>query len=89
MASVRLHHLTKRYGSVTAVDDVSLDVFDGELLVLLGASGSGKSTVLKLIAGIEAPDVGEVWIGDERVDTLLSRHRDVAMVFQSYALYPH
>ena len=89
MARVRLHHLTKRYGSVTAVDDVSLEVFDGEFLVLLGASGSGKSTILKLIAGIETPDAGEVWIGDERVDTLLSRHRDVARVFQSYALYPH
>lgn len=89
MASVRLCNLTKRYGAVTAVDNVSLDVRDGEFLVLLGPSGSGKSTILKLIAGIEAPDGGEVWIGDERVDTLLSRYRDVAMVFQSYALYPH
>jgi multiple sugar transport system ATP-binding protein len=89
VASVRLRNLTKRYGAVTAVDDVTLDVRDGEFLVLLGPSGSGKSTVLKLIAGIEAPDGGEVWIGDDRVDTLLSRYRDVAMVFQSYALYPH
>ncbi len=89
MARVELRGLVKRYGEVTAVDHVSLDIRDGEFLVLLGASGSGKSTILKLIAGIEAPDDGEVWIGDERVDMLLSRYRDVAMVFQSYALYPH
>jgi multiple sugar transport system ATP-binding protein len=89
VARVELRGLVKRYGEVTAVDHVSLDIRDGEFLVLLGASGSGKSTILKLIAGIEVPDDGEVWIGDERVDTLLSRYRDVAMVFQSYALYPH
>ncbi|MGI9032748.1 MAG: ABC transporter ATP-binding protein [Acidimicrobiales bacterium] len=89
MARVELRDLTKRYGEVTAVDRVSIDVADGELLVLLGPSGSGKSTILKLVAGIEAPDGGEVWVGNERVDNLLARHRDVAMVFQSYALYPH
>jgi multiple sugar transport system ATP-binding protein len=88
MAEVSLRGLEKRYGSTVAVGGVSLDVADGELLVLLGASGSGKSTILKLIAGIEAPDGGEVWIDGRRVDPLLPRYRDVAMVFQSYALYP-
>ncbi|MEO5680471.1 MAG: ABC transporter ATP-binding protein, partial [Acidimicrobiales bacterium] len=89
MARVELCDLTKRYGDVVAVDRVSLDVADGELLVLLGPSGSGKSTILKLVAGIEAPDGGEIRIGGQRIDTLVPRHRDVALVFQSYALYPH
>jgi len=88
MADVSLRQLEKRYGSTPAVSGVDLDVADGELVVLLGASGSGKSTVLKLIAGIEVPDAGEVWVDGRRVDHLLPRHRDVAMVFQSYALYP-
>lgn len=89
MARLSISHLTKRYGAVTALDDLCLEVADGELLVLLGPSGSGKSTVLKLIAGIEEADSGEVHIDGERVDTLVPQHRDVAMVFQSYALYPH
>ena len=89
MARLELRNLTKRYGAVDAIADVSVDVADGELLVLLGPSGSGKSTILKVVAGIETADSGEIWIGDERVDTLLPRSRDVAMVFQSYALYPH
>jgi len=88
VADVSLRGLSKRYGATVAVDGLSLEVADGELVVLLGASGSGKSTVLKLVAGIEAPDAGEVWVGGRRVDTLLPRYRDVAMVFQSYALYP-
>jgi len=89
LARVELCDLTKRYGDVVAVDGVSLDVADGELLVLLGPSGSGKSTILKLVAGIEVPDSGEILIGGQRIDTLVPRHRDVALVFQSYALYPH
>ncbi len=89
MARVSLRGLTKRYGAVEAVSAVSLEVGDGEFLVLLGASGSGKSTILKMVAGIEEPDEGEIWIDDVRVDTLVPGSRDVAMVFQSYALYPH
>ncbi|MGI8701970.1 MAG: ABC transporter ATP-binding protein [Nocardioidaceae bacterium] len=89
MAGVSIRGLSKRYGAVEAVRDVSLDVADGEFLVLLGASGSGKSTVLKILAGIEEADSGEVWLDDVRVDTLLPGSRDMAMVFQSYALYPH
>lgn len=82
-------HLTKHYGKVVAVHDLSLEVDDGEFVVLLGASGSGKSTVLKMVAGIEPPDSGEIVLGGRRVDELLARDRDVAMVFQSYALYAH
>jgi multiple sugar transport system ATP-binding protein len=89
MSTLSISHLSKRYGSVTALDDVSLEVADGELLVLLGPSGSGKSTVLKLIAGIEEADSGEISIDGARVDTLVPQRRDIAMVFQSYALYPH
>ena len=89
MPALSLRGLTKRYGAVEAVAGVSLDVTDGEFLVLLGPSGSGKSTILKLVAGIDVADGGEIWIGDDRVDRLLPRFRDVAMVFQSYALYPH
>ena len=82
-------HLTKRYRDVVAVDDVSLTVADGEFLVMLGASGSGKSTMLRLLSGVEPPDSGEIVLGGRRVDELLARQRDVAMVFQSYALYGH
>lgn len=89
MPGLTLRGLTKRYGTVEAVSAVSLDVADGEFVVLLGPSGSGKSTILKIVAGVDVADEGEIWIGDERVDRLLPRFRDVAMVFQSYALYPH
>src|SRR5205085_897182 len=72
-----------------AVDAISLDVDSGECLVLLGPSGCGKTTLLRLLAGLEAIDSGEIWIGDRRVDQLEPARRDVAMVFQNYALYPH
>jgi len=89
VAGVRLVGITKRFDGVTAVDGVSLDIADREFMVLLGPSGCGKSTLLRIIAGLEDPSDGEVWIGDREVSDVLPKERDVAMVFQSYALYPH
>jgi multiple sugar transport system ATP-binding protein len=89
MAQIIFEHVTKRYGQVVAVDDVSLAVADGELLVLLGPSGCGKTTVLRMVAGLEEVDRGTVTIGDRVVNDIEPKDRDVAMVFQSYALYPH
>jgi len=89
MARVQLRDVHKRFGATPIVRGVSLAVENGELLVLVGPSGCGKSTLLRLIAGLEEPDAGEVHIGERRVDGLAPRDRDVAMVFQSYALYPH
>jgi multiple sugar transport system ATP-binding protein len=90
MPGVRLERVTKVYdGDVKAVDDVSLDVAEGEFMVLVGPSGCGKSTLLRVIAGLERVTLGKVWIGDEDVTTLEPPDRDLAMVFQSYALYPH
>ncbi|MBB5139187.1 multiple sugar transport system ATP-binding protein [Thermocatellispora tengchongensis] len=89
MSRIRLQRLTRRFGSVTAVDAVSLDVADGEFLVLLGPSGCGKSTLLRMIAGLLAPTEGRVLLGDADITDVPPRRRDLAMVFQSYALYPH
>ena len=89
MASVRFEHVTKRFGDVTAVRDFSLAIDDREFLVLVGPSGCGKSTTLRMLAGLEEVSEGEIHIGDRRVTELPPRHRDIAMVFQSYALYPH
>jgi multiple sugar transport system ATP-binding protein len=89
MAEIRLDRVTKAFGSVTAVDDVSLEIADGEFLVLVGPSGCGKSTLLRMIAGLEEASAGEIWIGDKDVTDLQPRSRDIAMVFQTYALYPH
>jgi multiple sugar transport system ATP-binding protein len=89
LARVRLKSLTKRFGDVVAVNDVSLEVEDKEFLVLLGPSGCGKTTTLRCVAGLETPDEGEIYIGDTLVNELPPKDRDVAMVFQSYALYPH
>jgi ABC-type sugar transport system ATPase subunit len=81
--------VTKRFGDTVAVDHLDLHVDDGEFMVLLGPSGCGKTTALRLIAGLEAVDEGRVWIGDRDVTRVEAKDRDVAMVFQSYALYPH
>jgi len=89
VARVALDHITKRFDDVVAVDDLTLEAHDEELLVLLGPSGCGKSTALRMIAGLEAPSDGTVRIGDRDVTDIEAKDRDVAMVFQSYALYPH
>jgi len=89
MANVKLQGLAKSFADVRVLRDVSLDVHDGEFLTLLGPSGCGKSTLLRIIAGLEQQSAGSVFIGDRAVDQLAPKHRDVAMVFQTYALYPH
>src|SRR4051794_35962596 len=91
MARVVLDGITKDFGTGTApaVDDVTLEIADGEFMVLVGPSGCGKSTILRIIAGLEEVTAGEVVIGDRQVTDLLPKERDVAMVFQNYALYPH
>ncbi len=87
--AVSLRGVEKRFSDVTAVAAVDLEVRPGELMVLVGPSGCGKSTLLRLIAGLEEASAGEVWIGERCVDDVAPGERDVAMVFQSYALYPH
>jgi ABC-type sugar transport system ATPase subunit len=90
MASIELRHVTKRYGSaVAAVSDVSLEIRDGEFMILLGPSGCGKSTALRMIAGLETITEGEIHIGGRLVNDMAPRDRDIAVVFQNYALYPH
>jgi multiple sugar transport system ATP-binding protein len=90
MAKVTLHHIYKRYGNnVTAVNDFHLEIQDREFLVLVGPSGCGKSTTLRMIAGLEEISEGDLYIGDRRVNDVPPKDRDIAMVFQSYALYPH
>ena len=89
MSEVAFDGVTKRFGDVTAVDQLTLTVHDGELLVLLGPSGCGKTTALRMVAGLEAVTEGELRIGDRVVNDVEAKDRDVAMVFQSYALYPH
>jgi ABC-type sugar transport system ATPase subunit len=88
-SSVALEGVTKSYGAVPAIRDLTLEARAGELLVLLGPSGCGKTTALRLVAGLEDPTSGTVRIGDQVVNDVDPRDRDVAMVFQSYALYPH
>jgi iron(III) transport system ATP-binding protein len=86
---VGLQHVTKRFGAALVVDDVTLDIADGELFFLLGPSGCGKTTLLRCIAGFCAPDRGQIFIGDQDATGLPAHERDTAMVFQSYALWPH
>jgi ABC-type sugar transport system ATPase subunit len=88
MAGVRYVDVTKRFGEVTAVDGLTLDVHDGEFMVLVGPSGSGKTTALRMLAGLESISGGEIRIGERVVNDVAPRERDVAMVFQDYALYP-
>ncbi len=88
-ASIEFRHVTRRYGQVTAVDDVSFVVAAGSLVTLLGPSGCGKTTVLRLIAGLELPTSGVILIGGRDVSGIGAAEREVSMVFQSYALFPH
>jgi len=89
MAEISLSRVSKRYGNVEVIRDVSLEIASGELVVFLGPSGSGKTTLLRMIAGLERIDEGALVIGGVRSETLAPGKRDVAMVFQNYALYPH
>ena len=89
MASISFRGLAKHFGQVVAVQDFTLDVPDGELLVLVGPSGCGKTTTLRMLAGLEAPTAGEIWLGEREIARLPARERNIAMVFQNYALYPH
>jgi ABC-type sugar transport system ATPase subunit len=93
VAQVRLEHITKSFGdgseAVKAVDDVTIDIEDHDFMILLGPSGCGKSTLLRMVAGLETPTSGDIYIGDIKVNDIEPKMRDVAMVFQSYALYPH
>src|SRR4029077_20007091 len=89
MATVTFDHVTKKYGDVTAVDDLNLEIADGEFMVLVGPSGCGKTTSLRMIAGLEEITAGTLRIGDKVVNDVAPKDRDIAMVFQSYALYPH
>ena len=90
MATIEMKHIVKKYGDgFPAVNDVSIDVADGEFLILVGPSGCGKSTLLRMIVGLEDITSGDMVIGDKRVNDLAPRDRNLAMVFQNYALYPH
>ncbi len=89
MSEVRFDRVTKRFGDVVAVDDLTLEVRDEEFLVLLGPSGCGKTTALRLVAGLDAITSGELRIGERVVNDVEAKDRDISMVFQSYALYPH
>src|SRR4028118_221152 len=90
MAAIEMHNIVKKYGDgFAAVNDVSLDIADGEFIILVGPSGCGKSTLLRMIVGLEDITSGDMVIGGERVNDKAPRDRDLAMVFQNYALYPH
>jgi len=89
MANVRLEDIKRRFNNVTAIEDISFEIPDGEFWVLVGPSGCGKSTILRTIAGLENATSGKLFIGDRLMNNIPARQRDVAMVFQNYALYPH
>jgi len=89
MAEVRLRNVTKVFGKVVAVKNFTLDIKDGEFIILVGPSGCGKTTTLRTIAGLEEVTSGEIYIGDRLVNDVPPKNRDIAMVFQNYALYPH
>ncbi len=86
---IEFRNVSKHFGGTLVVDDLSLEIRDGEFVVLLGPSGCGKTTTLRMLAGLETVSSGDIFIGGERVNDIPTQHRDLAMVFQSYALYPH
>src|ERR1700726_4002781 len=89
MAHVQFEHVYKNFNKVEVVHDINMDIADKEFLVLVGPSGCGKSTCLRMIAGLEDVSSGEIYIGDRVVNNVDPKDRDIAMVFQNYALYPH
>ncbi|MBV8379074.1 MAG: sn-glycerol-3-phosphate ABC transporter ATP-binding protein UgpC, partial [Verrucomicrobia bacterium] len=89
MAGLKLHNIVKRFGQIEVIHGISLQIEDGEFVVFVGPSGCGKSTMLRIIAGLEEATEGEVWIGGRQVNDVDPANRGVAMVFQTYALYPH
>ncbi|SMX47793.1 ABC transporter ATP-binding protein [Maliponia aquimaris] len=89
MAVIEIKNVAKTFGAYTALHDINLTIDDQEFMVLLGASGCGKTTLLRIIAGLETASTGEVWIGGRRVDHLAPKDRGIAMVFQNYAVFPH
>ena len=89
MAEIQIKNVAKSFGSYQALNDINLTIADQEFMVLLGASGCGKTTLLRIIAGLETATTGEVWIGGRRVDHLPPKDRGIAMVFQNYAVFPH
>lgn len=89
MASISLHHLRKYYGDAEVIHGISIDIRDGEFVALVGPSGCGKSTLLRMVAGLEPISGGEIRLGDRVINDVAPRDRNVAMVFQNYALYPH
>ncbi|MBX0324190.1 ABC transporter ATP-binding protein [Halomicroarcula sp. F13] len=89
MGEIVIENLTKEFGETTAVDDLSLDIADSEFLVLVGPSGCGKSTTLRCLAGLETPTAGDIYIAGDHMNYRVPQNRDIAMVFQDYALYPH
>ena len=88
MASLRLDNVTKRFGNVTALKDVSLEIEDGEFFAVLGPPGAGKTTLLRTIVGLEQPELGDVYADDERITDVYPGDRDLAIMFQNLALYP-
>ncbi|MFW8595054.1 ABC transporter ATP-binding protein [Cribrihabitans neustonicus] len=89
MAEIQIKNVAKRFGSYQALHDINLTISDREFMVLLGASGCGKTTLLRIVAGLDTATTGEVWIGGRRVDHLPPKDRGIAMVFQNYAVFPH
>ena len=89
MSSLKIKNISKKYGALDILKNIEMNIEDGEFLVLVGPSGCGKSTTLRIIAGLEEPSEGEVYIGGEIVNDRDPSKRDIAMVFQNYALYPH